>query len=120
VRVRDEAAWQERRAALTEDGEIGQEFLKFVEDWADTAERDYDDQTSTTDWIRQALPKVEERHGRVDFMFLGQMLAVLAEHWEYGPQLMRGLTPIERRLVEDLTLLKVAVEQKKAETHGNL
>lgn len=119
MKVKDEAAWQERRAALTVDGEIGVAFLAFVEDWADRVDATWDDQTSAAEWFRRALGAVEQARGRTDFLMLGQMLAVLAEHWHLGDQLMKGLTPIERRLVEDLTLVKVAHEMQKAETHAS-
>lgn len=121
MRVRDLAAWQERRAALTEDGAVGVEFLKFMEDWATLAEDwlDLGHGYTPIDALNGRLAQTEERHGRIDFWFMGSMLAVLAEHWIYGAEeLMKSLTPVERRLVEDLTLLKVAVEQRKAETHG--
>ena len=119
MKVRDESTWQARRAALTEDGEVGQAFLGFLEAWAQAAEQ-YVAITEPAGALDDTLAHIESERGTVGITFLGQMLAVLAEHWEYGPDMMKTLTPIERRLVEEMTLIKVAHEQEKAEeTHDD-
>jgi hypothetical protein len=119
VKIVDEAVWQERRAALLAD-KTGRDFLVFLEDWADRAEKNLESFSEpnrapwAADALREQLMFVEERRGRCAAHYLGQMLAVLAEHWEYGAAMMEELSSIERRVVEDLTLLKIADEQDKA------
>lgn len=114
--VRDKASWQARRAVLREDGDVSRAFLEFIEDWASSAEglgsHVYIDPAEA---LRDQLPFIEERHARVGAHYLGQMLAVLADHWEFGIEMMQGLTPFERRLVEDMTLIKIAESQASAE-----
>lgn len=123
MKVRDQALWQERRAALSTD-ETNRSFLKFLELWAEETERRLLDavtdgrQATVAEVLQFTLVPVEAHLGRCGAHFLGQMLALLAMHWEFGEDLMQGLTPIERRLVEDLTILKIASEQEKAEANG--
>ena len=133
MRVLDEATWQERRASLSAD-ETSRAFLLFLETWANDAERYLDwneneraqihggvDQIPVigpAEALRWVLARTEEERARVRVHFLGQMMAVLAMHWTYGKAMMEGLTPIERRLVEDMTILKIQHEQDKAEQVG--
>ena len=127
MKTKDEASWQARRAALLADGETGKAFLACVEDWAKAAEEhllhaDHYGPTHYTemDAARDSLPEMEVRYGRIGAHFLGQMLWVLGEHWFFGHELMGGLSVIERRLVEDCVIIKVAEEQVKAEeTHND-
>lgn len=123
MKVRDEEAWQERCAELSVD-RTGRIFRAFLEYWAEKAEnlmwegtggqRDPVPWMNPADALNMGLCLAEEHFGRCGAHFLGQMIAVLAEHWEHGEELMQGLTPFERRVVEDLTLLKIAQEQEKA------
>lgn len=117
MKVRDVDSWQGRRAALTQDGEIGQAFLKFVEAWAVAAEKilpGYDPAAA----LERTLSAVEDQQGRADIFWLGQLMAVMAEHWEHGEEMMNTVSPVVRRLIEDMTLLKMIDEMQKAETHG--
>jgi hypothetical protein len=135
VKVLDQALWQERRAALSAD-ETGRAFLAFLESWTDAAE-DYLDFVSNSSIqfdltdpgykeegnpayaLNRKLALVEDTHGRVAAHYLGQMMAVLAMHWHYGAVMMEALTPIERRLVEDMTAMKIAHEMQKADQAGD-
>lgn len=121
MKVCDIESWQGRRAALVQDGEIGQTFLAFLESWAEYAERVIDarEDLSPVAALERAFPVIEIEYGRTGINFLGQMMAVLAEHWVYGEALMDSVSPLVRRLIEDMTLLKLIDEMQKAETHGN-
>ena len=119
MKVRSRALWEATRADLTADGVIGRQFLEFVDLWAAQAEEFIvilNNDLAPATALNRALPLIEEGLGRCPAHFMGQMLAVLATHWVYGgDNLMDTLTPIERRLVEDLTLLKVTEQQQSAE-----
>ena len=113
MRVKSESSWQERRSALVADGEIGMAFLTFLEDWANAAEQLQEHVViDPVDALRDELISVEDRHGRCSIHFLGQMLAVLLVHWDYD--LIDSFTVIERRLIEDAILVKIANMQEKA------
>jgi len=130
MEVRDLATWQQRCADLSND-EISKSFLRFVETWANEAERylawneeersriaggvDQIEVVNPAEALRRTLTRTEEELYRADAIFMGQMLAVLAMHWKHGLAMMDDLTPVERRLVEDVTLLKIRHEQVKAE-----
>lgn len=113
----DEDIWQAQCAELRED-EVGTEFLAFVTDWVDTAERgmDLNPDLSPTAALRGTLPQVEGRFGRISATFLGQMLVVIISHWTHGPMVSAELTSIERRLMEDMLLLKLNDLRESAAT----
>lgn len=115
MKVVDEAQWQER-CALLETTEEGKEFRKFLLAWMDEAERLVEWTYSPAEAQRRAFVKTEQQLStRVSTHFLGQMLCVVAEHWDYGEQMMEGLTPIEVRLVEDSLALKIAELEEQAQ-----
>ena len=65
--------------------------------------------------LRHALDHADQEHGRVSIHFLGQMLVVIATHWEHGEDLTAGLSSIELRLVQDMLALKCAELEKQSE-----
>lgn len=108
MQTQDDDLWHHQVAELMED-EVGQEFLTFITDWLDTAEAamDADDQLSPSAAVRASLAVVEERMGRISANFLGQMLVVMISHWIHGHQLSAEFSSIERRLMEDMLILKL-------------
>lgn len=117
MRVADEAFWVQQKNELTAD-ETGQAFLNFLEDWLTTAERamDLSPDLPAQEAFRNSLASVEQRQGRIACSYVGQMVVVAISHWVYGPELADNLTPIERRLMEDVVLLKLSdLEQQAAE-----
>ena len=122
MKTRDTDSWQGRRAALAGGGEISVAFLSFLEDWVEGAEGQlvlHGRLLTPGEALRRSVQFVEARQGRFPAYLLAQMLAVLAEHWVYGQEMMEDLTPVERRLVEDVTLLKIDELQRQAEETHN-
>ena len=120
MKVRDEALWQQQRAELQED-QIGKDFLSFIETWVELADTLIKENTSIApiSALRTTLCDADKEHGRVTSMFLGQMLVVIATHWEHGERAIEELTSIELRLVQDMLALKFSELEKQAEEMGN-
>jgi len=118
MRVADEELWLQQKAELTAD-DTGKAFLTFLEDWLGTADRALDLQPDLppADAFRESLALVEGRQGRIACAFVGQMMVVAISHWVHGEVLAQNLTAVERRLMEDTVLLKLAeLENQAAET----
>ena len=119
MRVTDEDLWNQQRTELSED-QTGKDFLSFVEKWVGLAENLMTEKSEApASALRQTLGQADQECGRVSIHFLGQMLVVIATHWEHGQEMIRSLTPIELRLVQDMLALKFAELEKKAEGSGN-
>lgn len=119
MKVRDEDLWEQQRAELRED-EVGKDFLTFVESWVDRAEVLMgEDSVSAAKALRASLLDTDTECGRVSVHFLGQMLVVIATHWNHGEDVIRSLTSIELRLVQDMLALKFSELEKQAEDMGN-
>ena len=113
--VRDEGLWSQQRAELQED-QTGRDFLDFIETWTARADELYaEDIGSPATAIRYSLDHADQAHGRVSAHYLGQMLVVIATHWEHGEEMADDLSPIEMRLVQDMLALKCAELQQQAQ-----
>lgn len=111
--VRDEDLWSQQCDELRAD-QTGRDFLDFIETWASQAEKLYEEDIgSPATALRRALDHAERTHGRISVHFLGQMLVVIASHWEYGEEMAESLTPIELRLVQDTLAIKYAELQAR-------
>lgn len=118
MRVVDEQLWLQQEAELTVD-DTGKAFLTFLEDWLGTADRAMDLQPdlSPVDAFRESLALVEQRQGRIACSFVGQMLVVAVSHWVQGEALANNLSALERRMMEDTVLMKLAeLESQAAES----
>lgn len=115
MKTPDESLWEHQRSELRSD-ETGRAFLEFVEDWVETAEyaMNQDSDLAPENAIRAALAPVEQRQGRIAASYVGQMLIVIASHWVYGTEMSERLTSIERRLMEDMLVMKLAELEKAA------
>jgi hypothetical protein len=115
MRVTDEELWLQQKAELSAD-DTGKAFLQFLEDWVGTADRALDLQPDLppADAFRESLTLVEGRQGRIACAFVGQMVVVAVSHWVHGEVLAQNLTAIERRLMEDTVLLKLAELEENA------
>jgi hypothetical protein len=117
--VCNEDLWNQQRTELLED-QVGKDFLAFVEDWVGLAEELMSrDSMIPAEALRQTLHQADDELGRVSVHFLGQMLVVIATHWEHGQEMIKGLTPIELRLVQDMLALKFAELKLQAEGTSN-
>ena len=120
MKTRDLSEWQGQRASLASGGEISRAFLEFLEAWVESAEQLVAVVViDPADALRNQLPLTEGKFGRCPAHMLGSMLAVLAQHWDCGPEMMDGLTPVERRLVEDMLLLKIEEQEQQAKETPN-
>lgn len=118
--VCDEDLWSQQRTELL-DNQVGKDFLAFVEDWAGLAEELMIKEPATpAEALRQTLHLADKELGRVSVHFLGQMLVVIATHWEHGQAMIEGLNPIELRLVQDMLALKFAELKLQAEGTSNV
>jgi len=115
VRVSDEARWQQQLAEFEAGDERGQAFRDFLIAWTDRAEEALDADTCTPmDALSLVLPDIEEDRGRVTIGDIGQMLVVLAAFWTRGEEMVKALTPVEKRLVQDTVAMKVAFLAEQA------
>lgn len=115
MKVHDEALWAQQKAELQADA-TGRDFLKFIETWTARAEELHGEGIGS--WItalRHGLDRADQVHGRVSAHFLGQMLVVIATHWEHGEEAAADFSSIELRLVQDMLALKFAELQETAE-----
>lgn len=112
----DSDLWTQQAMELKEDP-VGKEFLDFLLEWVDLAEAaiEADDQISPSTALRACLIVAEEEFGRISASYIGQMLVVIISHWIHGHQLAAEFTSIERRLMEDMLILKLRELQESAE-----
>jgi len=113
MKVRDNDLWQQQRAELDVD-DLSRHFLEFMERWAEYAEEYPGAEYLPAEGFNNTLEAVEKEFGRVGAHFMGQMLVVLVTHWIYGEELMETLSPMERRLVKDMLVLKLSELETEA------
>ena len=118
MQVRSESDWQEFVKELRHD-EAGDSFYKFLTGWAQLAEQviaqDGED-ANPAEALRITLSHMEDSSERKTVWILGQCLVVFCMHWKHGEKLSQLFTEFELRLVEDITLMKVAQLQVEAES----
>lgn len=129
MKVRDESEWQGRLAEFAADPNPLAPLLRdFTIAWADHAESwlqsahnegIYVDDITAIEALRATLPRAEGGQGRVTIGMIGATFTLLSMHWEHGSSLADQMTPIERRLLEDTVMLKLAQLQEQAEEAGN-
>jgi hypothetical protein len=95
---------------------MGTELVAFVESWVDLAEWT----RAEKDWppdecLRQTLEVVEADRGRVSANMLFQILLVVINHWVHGDEAYAGLSPLERRGLDDYVLLALQAAQQDAQ-----
>jgi hypothetical protein len=124
MKVRDNEVWQQQRADLltpsAQDPEckIGKLYLEFLEMWAEKAEfclAEENFEANPSQAVRLGLILTENHFGRQTIGTIGQMLCLLLMHWEHSKELDLGLTEIEKRLVQDITAIKIATMQQQAQ-----
>lgn len=120
IKVIDEDAWVAQKAELEVD-EVGRTFRRFVEAWAEDAERwlESDEKVDPAEAIRLTLAPIEEAQNiRLSSHFMGQMLVCIAIHWVHGKEMMEAMSAIESRLVQDMLVLKMASLEAEAAEEG--
>jgi hypothetical protein len=130
MQFKDLQAWTDQELELKQD-DVGQKFLEFFLRWFDIAENLYA-QTETVGGdrndsertvrryscisaVRHALLDAENHFGYASMEWLGQMLLLAQQHWVHGADMDLGLTILERRLLEQMTAVKLVELQTMAE-----
>jgi hypothetical protein len=113
MKVVDEVQWAQQEMELRQD-ETSVKFHDFLVAWFTEAETTWDDQTTAMDWVRAALVVTEERLGYIAMEWIGQMLVVACQHWIYGDLLLEEMTPLERRMYEQMAAVKLVELQESA------
>jgi hypothetical protein len=131
VRSADPDAWSRQTAELRAD-ETGRKFLTFFEFWFEAADRMMDQERFAEDnrqpstgitpvsAMRTGLRLAESEMGFLTIDWIGQMLAVAAQHWAHGQQMTDRLTMIEHRVMEEALARKIMqlAEAAKMDTPG--
>lgn len=118
MKVEDESLWQQQVAALVK-SDRGKDFLAFVEMWADLAEHAVGLGGEPANAMGLSLAAVEEKFGQKAIGEIGHMLVVVLGHWQYREELSNGLTEIEKRLVQDIVSVNIALMQEAAQQSGS-
>lgn len=105
MRVTDIDAYQSWCAEVSRSA-MGERFREILEGWATEAES----LVETADWgadpidaIRRTLGVIEDRYGLITVEQLGQLLVTLIAYWQHGNALAEDLSPIEIRVVQEVT-----------------
>lgn len=117
MQVRNESDWQAFVKELRCDEE-GEAFHDFVVAWAEQAEQvmgQDGEGANPAEALRITLSHIENFYERKTIWILGQCLVVFCMHWKHGEKLSELFTEFELRLVEDITLMKVAQLQAQAD-----
>jgi len=115
--VSDEALWQQQRAELLDEGEVGKKFLEYLEQWASEAERrlDSDDPRGMpATAVSIALAATESRLGKIPATMIGDMLILFLAYWKYADELASTMTHIEMCLAQDSLRAKIEALQTQA------
>ncbi|ACH62146.1 hypothetical protein MYRNA_177 [Mycobacterium phage Myrna] len=120
VKAKDATKWADQELELRQD-ETGQRFLEFFTEWFTLAEKLYEERgehgnlvRSCVSSVRHALLDVESRRGYLAMEWLGQMLLLAEQNWVYGAEMERGLTVLERRMMEVMAAVKLVELQESA------
>jgi hypothetical protein len=123
MQIRDEDFWQGQKAeiAQSEDREVGEAFLAFIEHWCDQAEHliyHDDGDSEQLQALRDALEVTEELLGKLPPGWLAHALVVILASWTYGgPTLFEAMTTFEKHLVADeIVSLQSGLQEKAAST----
>lgn len=116
MKIKDHSLWQAQKAeiAQSDDKEIGELFLQFVEEWCDRAEALFATEPLVghnlrpIDTLRRTLSLTETDLGILPPGWVSQMLLVIAANWESIPdedKFFESMTPIERHAIGDAATL---------------
>lgn len=114
--VRDGALWSEQQQSLRDQGDEGVMYLEFLELWADSAEQLESEDTSLSEMeaCRRGLLVAEERFGKANTSVIGQMLALLVIHWQWGEEMIAQMSSLESRMMEEALIAKLEQMEQEA------
>lgn len=119
MHVTNEDQWSAQLVEFEAD-ETSRRFRDFLVFWFETAEAIYGENNSETSvmgvdhCVRQAFVIAEGELGYLSMEWVGQMLLVASGHWVHGAQLVAGLTPLESRMLEQMSAVKLVELQASA------
>ena len=122
MQVRDEQVWSQQVSLLSNQGEIGPQFLNAIVFWVDTAEKLMEESTTNMEpvqAIRLALPILENHLGQIDMQYFGQLLLIISMHWVHGVEMSRTLTEMEMKNYNHAVQIKQAELQMVAEQQAD-
>lgn len=114
--------WAEQLVELDVDEQC-RRFRDFMLDWVGAAElltKGCDPAPPPRAALESTLAVVEGQRGWLSVEWLSQMLLLLVQHWELGEGLWESLSVWERRMVEQVTAMKLAELQQAAEGAGEV
>lgn len=119
---RDDVLWADQELELRQD-ETSRRFLDYLDKWFTLAERLYDEVDDSGDRKRSVVKSVrlalsyleaDPEWGYLSMEWIGQMLLLAQQHWIHGEWMERGLTVLERRMLEQMTAVKMVELQESA------
>lgn len=120
MKVDNESLWQQQVSALVKTDK-GKEFLDFTETWCDFAESAMGTlDLNSAEALRITLGVAENKFTvRKTIGEIGHFLVVILGHWQYREDLSNELSEIEKRLVQDIVSINVAMMQEQAAKNGS-
>lgn len=111
MKLQDPVRWADQEMELQVD-EYSRLFLNLFVKWMDLAEEGWG---PILPRLRAALPILEKAESVILSMeVVGQMLLMSVDHWVHGPDIDEGLTPLERRMMQQMAAIKEAALQESA------
>ena len=126
MKVINEELWQAQSAEFAlnitryPDIEWVARFPRLLVDWAEMAEVEIErGEFGVAECVRRCMEPAEKLHGiTLNAKMLANVVVLLTVHWTHGDDLAKELTPIEMRLVQDVTAQQIAELQAQAEQYG--
>jgi hypothetical protein len=127
MQVLDPTRWGTQEIELKADA-ASRKFLEFFTTWfdkaealmADTARHRMSSMAETLEdsrvesCVRDAYVVTELKLGYLSMEWIGQMLLIASEHWVHGAEMVKGLSVLETRMLEQMTAIKLAELQEAA------
>lgn len=108
MQFQDQIRWTDQEIELQAD-EASRAFLAFFTEWFTRAEGEMGHAWQNAAlYVRSALAETERANGHLSVEWIGQMLLLAREHWQYGEAMMRDLSNIEIRLIQQMEAIKLA------------
>lgn len=114
MQIKDPVQWAQQEVELQAD-DASRQFLAFFQQWFATADEQIEDQgQEPVNAMRWALADTEQQLGFLAMEWIGQMLLLASMHWEFGDAMVSGMTNLEKRMVEQMTAIKLVELQETA------
>lgn len=124
MEVQDRVRWAAQEMELKTGDDTSRKFLEFFTAWFEEAERGHANRSDTVfgsghprplmDSVRNAYVATELKLGYLSMEWIGQMLLIASEHWVHGPEMLKDMTVLEARMLEQMTAIKLVELQEAA------